>query len=322
MRAPDFWQAGRGGTLASLLAPLGRIYGSVTASRAARRPDWKAPVPTICVGNVVLGGAGKTQVVLDLAARLIGQGRAPHILLRGYGGSIKGPHRVDPATDNAAGVGDEALLAARAAPTWIGADRVASAKAAVAAGASILILDDGLQNPALAKSLSLLVIDNAYGLGNGLCVPAGPLREPLGGALKRVHAVVRIGTGDAAVDTGALPVFEAQTVPAPTAPNLAGAKVVAFAGIGRPEKFFRTLEDAGADIIRRRAFPDHHFYDNSDIQPLIDKAFVEGARLITTEKDLVRVPRRAGRNIETYPVALAWRDERAFTDYLSARLSK
>lgn len=319
MRAPDFWRTGHGGTASALLSPLGALYGAVTASRATRPPKWTAPVPVICVGNVVVGGAGKTQVVLDIARRLTAQGRRPHILLRGYGGTVTGPHRVDPEADRARNVGDEALLAARTAPAWIGADRVASAKAAVDAGADILILDDGLQNPGLAKTLSLLVLDNAYGLGNGRCIPAGPLREPLAAGLARVQAVVRIGTGDAAFDTGNLPVFETETVPAPTAPNLSGQEVVAFAGIGRPEKFFTTLEAAGARVETSRGFADHHLYTHADLQPLIDRAYLHGARLITTEKDLVRVPHRLRNHVEAYPVALAWRDEDAFFRFLTER---
>lgn len=321
MRAPDFWRRGQGGVASALLSPLGALWGRATAARAARAPNWTAPVPVVCVGNVVVGGAGKTQVAIDLAHRLIQRDMNPHILLRGYGGQVAGPHRVDPATDSCVAVGDEALLAARAAPAWVGADRVASAKAAVASGADVLILDDGLQNPGLAKSLSLLVLDGDYGLGNGRCLPAGPLREPLSGALDRVQAVVRIGNGDAAFGTGDLPVFTAETVPAPTAPNLAGVKVIAFAGIGRPEKFFATLDAAGADIVAKHAFGDHHSYTTADIQPLIDSAYVEGVKLMTTEKDLVRVPLLLRHHIDAYPVTLQWSDETALSLFLTERVA-
>ena len=186
---PGFW--GRDGVLPRLLSPLAAVTAAVTAWRVAR-PGWRAPVPVICCGNVTVGGAGKTTVALDLGARLAARGRAVHFLLRGYGGSVRGPHRVA-AGDTAARVGDEALLLAEVAPTWIGADRAASARAAVAAGAQVLVMDDGLQNPGLHKDLSLLVVDGASGFGNGRVLPAGPLREPVAAGAARCQAAVLIG---------------------------------------------------------------------------------------------------------------------------------
>ena len=171
MRAPDFWGPGRtsfsGRSMAALLSPLGHVYGAVTASRARRPAAWEAPVPVICVGNAVMGGAGKTQVAIDLAVRLTRAGKNPHILTRGYGGRLNGTVRVDPETHTADDVGDEALLLAEHAPVWRGADRVQDAQAACDAGAGVIVMDDGFQNPALAKTLSLLVVDGEYGFGNG-----------------------------------------------------------------------------------------------------------------------------------------------------------
>jgi len=322
MQAPDFWRAGNGGWRACLLAPLGTVYGAMTAARARRSADWVAPVPVVCVGNVVAGGAGKTQVVLDLAERLTALGYKPHILLRGYGGTITGPHLVDPKSDDATRVGDEALLAAAASSVWVGADRVASAKRAVEAGAEILIMDDGLQNPGLAKTLSFIVIDGTYGIGNGRCIPAGPLREPLADALARSDAVIRIGNGDVALDTGALPIFEASTVPSPSAPQLSGVKVVAFAGIGQPEKFFKTLERVGADVIARHAFDDHRTYTVKDIEIISDEASRAGARLLTTTKDFVRIPATARAKIEAYPVVLEWKDADTLMTFVTGKLAK
>ena len=322
MQAPDFWRAGNGGWRSCVLAPLGAVYGALTSARAAGSSGWTAPVPVLCVGNVVAGGAGKTQVVLDLAQRLIALGYQPHILLRGYGGTVTGPHPVDPASDDAGRVGDEALLVAEVAPTWVGADRAASAKQAVEAGADILIMDDGLQNPGLAKTLSFIVMDGAYGIGNGRCIPAGPLREPLANALARADAVLRIGVGDAAVDTGTLPVYDAETVPAPSAPSLKEAKVIAFAGIGQPEKFFATLERAGAEIVTRRAFGDHRAYTAKDIGTLADEAAAKGARLMTTTKDFVRLPPSVRGKIEAYPVALEWKNADDVMTFITSKLGK
>lgn len=321
MQAPDFWRAGNGGWRSFMLSPFGVIYGAMTTARARRPADWVSPVPVLCIGNVVVGGAGKTQVVIDLARRLTERGFKPHILLRGYGGSVSGPHLVNPASDDAATVGDEALLSAATAPAWVGADRAASAKQAVEAGADLLIMDDGLQNPGLAKTLSFIVVDGAYGVGNGRCMPAGPLREPLANALARADAVIRIG-GGAISEPNTLPVFEAETVPAPTAPVLKDEKVVAFAGIGQPDKFFTTLERAGADVIARHSFDDHRPYTVDDIDRMAQEAARTGGRLMTTTKDFVRVPGAARAKVEAYPVTLEWKDAEALMTFAISKLTK
>src|SRR3984957_10247094 len=229
---PGFWR--RDGLLPRLLLPLAAGTAAVTAWRVSQ-PGWHAPVPVICCGNVTVGGAGKTTVALDVGARLVARGKAVHFILRGYGGSVHGPHRVV-AGDTAAGVGDEALLLAEGAPTWTGADRAASARAAVAAGAQVLVMDDGLQNPGLHQDLSLLVVDGASGFGNGRVLPAGPLREPLDAGAARCQAAVLIGPDG--VGPLPLPVLRASLRPGPEIAGWVGRRVLAFAGIARPEEFF------------------------------------------------------------------------------------
>ncbi|MGJ3260512.1 MAG: tetraacyldisaccharide 4'-kinase [Rhodospirillales bacterium] len=321
MRAPDFWGPGRtsfsGRSMAALLSPLGHVYGAVTASRARRPAAWEAPVPVICVGNAVMGGAGKTQVAIDLAGRLTRAGKTPHILTRGYGGRFNGTVRVDPETHTADDVGDEALLLAEHAPVWRGADRVRDAQAACDAGAGVIVMDDGFQNPALAKTLNLLVVDGDYGFGNGRVFPAGPLREPVESALARAGAAVVIGgDADALGLPASLPLFRASVRPATAAAGLSGKTAIAFAGIGRPEKFFRTLADAGVTLAATHAFADHHAFRPDELKPLIAAANDAGAVLVTTAKDIVRVPGDLRTHVTPFPVQLAWEDERALESFI------
>jgi tetraacyldisaccharide 4'-kinase len=314
---PGFWR--RDGLLPRLLSPLAACTTAVTAWRVGQ-PGWRAPIPVICCGNVTVGGAGKTTLALDLAARLAAQGRAVHVLLRGYGGSGRGTHRVAPG-DTAATVGDEALLLAEVAPTWTGADRAASAHAAVAAGAKLLVLDDGLQNPTLNKDLSLLVVDGATGFGNGRVLPAGPLREPIAAGAARCQAAVLIGddrAGAAASLPASLPVLRARLVPGAEAEELAGRKVLAFAGIASPEKFFTTLREAGAVLAATVPFPDHHRFTDRELRHLLDEAARLGAVPATTRKDAVRLPPHISRQVHIVSVTLAW-DDPASLDALLLR---
>lgn len=288
-------------------------------------PGWHAPVPVICVGNAVAGGAGKTTVALDLLARLQARDIAAHALTRGYGGSEKGPLRVDPRVHDSGRVGDEALLLATVAPTWVSADRAAGAREAVAAGAGAIVMDDGLQNPTLHKDLSLLVVDGGYGFGNGRVIPAGPLREPIEAAVARCRAVVLIGEDEAGVrrmlPTG-VPVLRARPVPSPEIGDLAGKPVLAFAGIANPDKFFNALMAAGAVLVAREAFADHYPYDPSDMQALVRDAGRLKATLVTTPKDAVRVPLPFREQLAVVGVSLAWESEavlNALIDPLFAR---
>jgi tetraacyldisaccharide 4'-kinase len=307
---PEFWA--RPGLVADLLQPLAWAYAAAGAARHAWTDPWRAPVPVICVGNLVVGGAGKTPVAIALARRLQASGVGLHLLSRGYGGSLAGPVAVDRARHDAAQVGDEALLLAAAAPAWIARDRVAGAKAAVAAGARCLLLDDGLQNPTLAKDLSLLVIDGAYGLGNGRVLPAGPLREPLDSGLGRADAVVLMGEDRAGITPllAKKTLLRARLVPE-NAAAFAGRRVIAFAGIGRPAKFFATLEGIGARLAARHAFPDHHPYRAAELQRLLADAEAAHAVLATTAKDAVRLPVEWRGHVEVLRVTAQFDDAAA-----------
>ena len=294
MRAPGFYFQPPG-IAANLLSPLAALYGAVAAARMRRRGT-RASVPVICVGNLTLGGAGKTPAALALAKSLAAMGERPVFLSRGYGGSTRGPAIVELDRHDAAEVGDEPLLLARAFPTVVARDRRAGAMLATEHGASVLVLDDGFQNPDLKKDFALLVIDAAYGVGNGSVFPAGPLRAPLNTQLARADAIVRVGAGGGAdlvmVQAAAanVPAFAAKLVPdAHTAASLAGRKVLAFAGIGHPEKFFSTLKELGAQIVEARAFSDHHRYSAAEAQELLKAAKERGLKPVTTEKDLARM---------------------------------
>jgi tetraacyldisaccharide 4'-kinase len=289
MRRPAFWS--RSSWVTEALSPLSYPYAAITARRMART-GWRAPVPVLCVGNATVGGAGKTTLVLDLARRLTARGIAAHVLTRGYGGSARGPHRVA-AGDTVATVGDEALLLAEVAPTWTGADRAASARAAVAARAEALLMDDGLQNPSLEKTMSLLAIDGATGFGNGKVVPVGPLREPVAAAAARCRAAVLIGedeSGALAMLPRGMQVIRTRLKQDPEdIASLGGRPVIAFAGLARPEKFFEGLERAGINLVGRRSFADHHTFSAAEIAALRRVAASENAVLVTTPKDAVRL---------------------------------
>jgi len=318
MRAPDFWTKDDG--LGALLAPFGALYALGSAARQRFARPFRAPVPVFCAGNLTLGGAGKTPTVAALVRELAARGRRPAILSRGYGGTERGPLRVDPAAHDAARVGDEPLLLAGIARVHVGADRAASARQAIADGADVLVMDDGFQNPGLAKDCALVVVDGGVGFGNGYVFPAGPLREPVAAGAARAKACVLIGEDrfGAAASTG-LPVLRADLVP--EAGDLAGARVLAFAGIGRPAKFFDTLAAIGADIAATRAFDDHHPYTAAEIPALRADADRLGARLATTRKDYVRLPASLRDGIAVLDVNLRFADPAAFAGLVDGGLA-
>lgn len=314
MRAPDFWQ--QRGLAALVLAPAGWAYAAGGWLRELLASPERVSVPVLCIGNAVAGGAGKTPAALALAEMLADW--RPHALSRGYGGNLTGPVRVDPAVHSAAEVGDEPLLVARHLPSWIARDRVAGAKAAAAAGAGLILMDDGFQNPALAKTVSLLVVDAAQGFSNGLCLPAGPLREPASRALARADAVVLVGEGGFRPET-AKPLFPAWIESAAGGPDLLGRRVVAFAGIGRPQKFFDTLAQTGAELVATHAFADHHVFQEAELQQVAASAG-DDAVLMTTEKDWVRLPAAWQARVQALPVEMRFADAAALEAFLRARL--
>lgn len=313
MRAPAFWYSG--GVASVLLAPLGGVWAAGAALREATGTPQRASVPVVCVGNLTVGGTGKTPVSLSIAHRLPGA----HFLSRGYGGRAKGPLRVDLRHHDHALVGDEPLLLARIAPCWVARDRIAGARAAAAHGAGCLVMDDGFQDPSLAKDVSLVVVDGHVGFGSGRCVPAGPLREPVARGLARAQAVVILGedrTG-LARRVGDLPVLRGRIEPEAESLALAGMTVVAFAGIGRPEKFFHTLATLGAEVMETDTFPDHYSYQGPEVQRLIELADTHAAALVTTSKDYVRLPAHLRDKVAVLRVAVTWEDERALLRVLA-----
>lgn len=297
MREPGFWYPARrnGAPLAArLLAPAGYLYGLAGRLRRGFVKPERGAVPVICIGNLTAGGAGKTPVALTMAERLIAKGEKVHFLTRGYGGRELGPIRVDPLRHGAIDVGDEPLLLAAAAPAWVAANRPEGAAAAVRGGAGLIVMDDGFQNPSLVKDFSILVVDAATGLGNGRLIPAGPLRERVDGALARTNALILTGRGHAGDGIAArarargIPVYNSIVRPA-VAPDFGDGPLIAFAGIGRPEKFYRTLRELGAELAETVSFPDHHMFSESDALRLLVRARELGARLVTTEKDAARL---------------------------------
>jgi tetraacyldisaccharide 4'-kinase len=332
MKAPGFWWRASPSPLASLLQPLGAIYGAITARRM-RQAGARARLPVICVGNFVAGGAGKTPATLALAARLAAMGERPFALSRGYGGRLAGPAVVDPAIHAAADIGDEPLLLAGGLPTIVARDRPAGAAQAQSLGASLVLMDDGLQNPSLHKDLRLAVVDGAVGVGNGLCLPAGPLRAPLAEQLGQVDAVIVIGDGRAGeavavqAEAARVAVLRARLmVSQELEARLAGTRVLAASGIGRPEKFAATLREAGAVLVGERRFGDHHAYSPEDAAALIAQAKARDCLVAVTEKDLVKLaplwPAQERARLLAVPVALAFADEAGLDRLLREALER
>jgi tetraacyldisaccharide 4'-kinase len=325
MRPPEFWHRPPGGIVPALLAPCGLAYSTAALLRERAATPWRAPVPVVCVGNLTVGGAGKTPTALAVAARLQTWDLHVAFLSRGYGGTLRGPVLVDAARHRASEVGDEPLLLAARAQTWVARNRKDGARLAIADGADVIVMDDGLQNPTVRKDLRLVVVDADYGFGNEHVLPAGPLREPLARGLARADAFVLVGAdkrGLAAMLRRHAPVLHAAFVPDDAARTLAGRKVHAFAGIGRPDKFFATLDALGALRAVAHRFADHHPYTEDEATRLIDAARRDSAIPVTTAKDYVRLPVGARDKVTAVSGDLVFNDGAALERLLRAAVTR
>ena len=332
MREPGFWH-GPASLNSHLLRPIGALYGAIAARRLRRR-GLRAGIPVLCVGNYHVGGAGKTPTVLALAKLLRELGETPVVLSRGYGGRLRGPVRVDPGRHAASDVGDEPLMLAGHLPVVVARKRAEGVPLVRAQGATVIVMDDGFQSPAVVKDASLIVIDAGRGIGNGQVFPAGPLRAPLQPQLARTDALIIVGNGDAAAPVAAAiaaqgkPVLQAHLQPdAAQVASLRGKRVLAFAGIGDPARFFGTLRASGVDVVRERAFADHHAYSRAEIETLIDEARRDGLTLVTTEKDLARLRQDGSlpdwaQQIVPFAVTLEFDDAALLRKFVSDRLFK
>jgi tetraacyldisaccharide 4'-kinase len=330
MHEPAFWHRPTS-WLARLLMPLGAVYGAVAVQRL-KREGMNAGVPVLCVGNFTLGGAGKTPTVLALAKLLRELGEMPVVLSRGYGGSLRGPIKVDPMRHVAAQVGDEPLMMALSLPVVVSRDRADGVALARSLGASVILMDDGFQNPAIAKDVSVIVVDSDRGLGNACVFPAGPLRAPLSPQLIRTDALVIVGGGAAAEPIAAAlagqskPVFRAHLKASEASLSaLQGKRVSAFAGIGDPRRFFRTLRASGIDVVSEHAFADHHAFSADEIRRLAVEAKRDGLTLVTTEKDLVRIGKSGdadASDMVPFAVTLAFDDPSQLKRFVTGRLFK
>ncbi len=306
MKTPLFWKQKT--FLSTLLLPLGWVYGTVTAWRMRRARPYQASCPVFCVGNITAGGTGKTPVSIALAEILKSMGKHPFFISRGYGGKLKGV-LVDEKKHTPFDVGDEPLLLAQTAPVVINPNRAEAAKLALQNGADCLIMDDGFQNPTLHKDFSFLVFDGAYGIGNGRVLPAGPLRESFEGGVQRAQALIILGQDvQNLAQKTKLPVLRGQIVP--VSPQKNKKPVLAFAGIGHPEKFYRSLEECGFDVAATRDFPDHHFYEEAELDALVEEAKQHDLEIYTTSKDYVKISAKFKPLIKVLGIRVEFDDQR------------
>ncbi|MEQ8747225.1 tetraacyldisaccharide 4'-kinase [Pyruvatibacter sp.] len=321
MKAPEHWYQ-TPGWRARALAPVAAVYAAGARLRTRLTVPQRASVPVVCVGNITAGGSGKTPVAIAIAHRLAARGLRPAFLTRGYGGRLAGPVQVNAETSHAIDVGDEPLLLAQHFTTIVSRDRPKGADAAALAGADIVVMDDGYQNPTLWKDAGVLVVDGASGLGNGHLIPAGPLREPAHDALSRAACLIIMGAGEAGksvaarADASGVPTLHGVLQPVDDGTRWQGTRVLAFAGIGRPAKFFQTLRSLGADIRETEVFPDHHMYTDDEAQAMLSVAQARGLTLVTTSKDNARLKwsGHSGALAELYKAAQIIQVEVVFDD--------
>ena len=322
LRPPGFWyrSPGRPGWISTALIPLALAWRTVARRRLRRGKRAAIGVPVICVGNVNVGGSGKTPTVIEIVSRLHASGQRPHVLSKGYGGSLRGPVLVDPATHTADQVGDEPLLHAAFAPTWVSRDRLSAGRAAAEAGATVVVMDDGFQNSDLNHDISIIVVNSATGFGNGRVIPSGPLREPVGDAVSRADLVVTIGSRmeheplmNEWPQLRGIPGVQGTVEVLPTGMDWAGQRVLAFAGIAHPRRFYETLRRLGTDVAATRSFPDHQIYGPALLKRLEREAVRINAQLVTTEKDAVRLPPSFRKRVLTVPIRLVIHDAAPLT---------
>lgn len=319
MKTPKYWQSNS--FISKLLAPFGLIYGGLTCLRQKLKKPCKISVPVICIGNITAGGTGKTPVSISVAKMLETEMFHPFFVTRGYGGKLQDVI-VNNKKHTARDVGDEPLLLSKQAPVVVNADRAKAAQKALEQGADVIVMDDGFQNPSLYKDLSFLVFDGHYGIGNGKIIPAGPLRESLKSGIKRADAVIILGKDkhNLAQKCG-LPVFFGHTESIQA--NLdSNQNVLAFAGIGHPQKFYHTLKQQGFNLVKTIDFPDHHFYTRTELDSIVAQAKELNAQIYTTGKDSVKIPPLYSQDIHVLEIAVVWDKPEELTAFIKQKIDK
>ena len=317
MKTPKYWQSNS--LISKLLTPLGRLYGLATNLRLKLVKPQKAEIPVICIGNITAGGTGKTPVSISIAKMLATDMYHPIFVTRGYGGKLQNV-LVNNKKHTAQDVGDEPLLLAEQAPVVVNADRYAGAKLALKEGADVVIMDDGFQNPGLYKNLSFLVFDGHFGIGNGKIIPAGPLRETFENGIKRADALIILGKDKHNLaERTKLPIFYGHTETAQTAINQ--ENVVAFAGIGHPQKFYHTLSQQGFNVVETFDFPDHHYYTKDEIEKILQRAKELQAEVYTTSKDFVKIPAIYHKSINVLEIAVVWNKPDELLQFIKNKIS-
>ena len=318
MKTPVFWQHKNFTTF--ILYPLGKLYSLATRLNLKFHKPQRVNIPVICIGNLTAGGSGKTPTAISIAAILQTMGYKPFFVSRGYGGKLNNV-LVSTNLHTPEQVGDEPLLLARQAPVIVNANRFQGAQTAISHGADIIIMDDGFQNPKLHKDLSFLVFDGSIGYGNGFCIPAGPLREELSHGLKRAQAIIIIGEDKKNLKQQiSLPSFEGKI--SALKPQISGSRVMAFAGIGRPEKFYLSLKELGFELVKTIDFPDHHFYSIQELQDLIKQAKDNNCQLITTSKDFVKIPQNLQQHFQVLEIEIKWNSPQELKKFLQQKINK